>query len=77
MASFVQKLLVEPIVTNLQCSNYCVYCNGVIYHTEVYEETFDVKSKIAQNNFKKSLLTESRDYNLMANFGEYPGDFIL
>ena len=34
-------------------SNYWVYCNGVIYHTEVYEEKFDVESKIAQTTLKK------------------------
>ena len=25
-----------------------VHCNGIINHTEVYEETFDVNSKKAQ-----------------------------
>ena len=41
---------------NLRCSTwlvyfppinyYWVYCNGIIYHTGVYEETFDVNSEI-------------------------------
>ena len=29
-------------------SHYCAHCNGIIYHTELYDEMFNVNSKIAQ-----------------------------
>ena len=57
MTSFVQKILVDSIVTICDVPHYYIHCNGIIYHTEVYEETFNVNSKIAQTTqiFKSSM----------------------
>ena len=40
-------------------SHHCIHtCKGIIYHTKVHEDTFDVNSKIAQTT--QSLLSESQ-----------------
>ena len=39
---------VYDIINFVNVSNYCIYYNEIIYHTKVYEEMFDVTSKIDQ-----------------------------
>ena len=46
--SFVQRIIVDLIISNLRCFTLLCHCNGIIFHTEVYDETFDVNCKIAQ-----------------------------
>ena len=52
-----KKYSLTRLSGNCDVSHYCIYCKGIIYHTKVYGETFDVNSKIAQTT--QSLLLES------------------
>ena len=54
-----------------------IICYNYKWHTGVYEEMFYINSKIAQtkqNSWNFLVYLESTE---MANFGDYPGDFIL
>ena len=47
--------------------HYCVHCNHIIYHTEVYEETFNVNSTENSSNIVNYLKVIVRKLSLQLN----------
>ena len=69
----------HKIIYNINRSYLATLLPKLQWHTEVYEETFHVNSKMAQTMHAKYLKFTVRNLSLqeLAIFGDYQGDFRL